>query len=128
MDIGGAGVGNNVVGSGSGAVFPNNANIRLRQRQSTTVRLPGYVGPVRDNSDNEVAEVDTYLTGRNTLSTVAANSVSTGGGFIGGAACTAPSFALRSSRKQQNQRDYVVRASQTMKTVEISCCTDRRIR
>ena len=79
VDIGGAGVGNNVVGSGSGAVFPNNANIRLRQRQSTTVRLPGYVGPVRDNSDNEVAEVDTYLTGRNTLSTVAANSVSTGG-------------------------------------------------
>ena len=119
VDIGGAGVGNNVVGSGSGAVFPNNANIRLRQRQSTTVRLPGYVGPVRDNSDNEVAEVDTYLSGRNTLTTVAANSVATGGGFIGGAACTAPSFALFKS-EGTNQQDYVVHASQTTKPVEIA--------
>ncbi len=82
---------NDVTGGSSGAIFPNNANIRLRQRQSTTVQLPGYAGPARDNADNEV--VDTYLAGRNTLTTSAANSVSTGGGYVnspGGAACTLP--------------------------------------
>jgi uncharacterized repeat protein (TIGR01451 family) len=88
-DIGGAGVGNNVAGSGSGVTPPNNADIRLRQRQSTTVRLPGYGGANNDNT-----AVVTYLTGRNTLTTAAAsNTVPTGGGFVGGAACTAPSFA-----------------------------------
>src|SRR5688572_25943989 len=89
-DIGGAGVGNNVAGSGKGAVAPNNSDIRLRQRQSTTVRLPGYVGPARDAVDFDVAEVATYLAGRNTLNTANANSVAGGGGFIGGAACTQP--------------------------------------
>ena len=92
-DIGGAGVGNSVSGSGKGAVAPQNVDIRLRHRQSTTVRLPGYVGPVRDNTDSEVAEVDAYLAGRNTLATSSAESVTGGGGYIGGAACTAPSFA-----------------------------------
>jgi methionine-rich copper-binding protein CopC len=114
VDIGGAGVGNIVTGSSSGAIFPNNANIRLRQRQSTTVRLPGYVGPVRDNGDNEVAEVDTYLAGRNTLTTSAANSVSTGGGFIGGAACTQPSFALL--KPVTNQREHFARTTNPQPT------------
>src|SRR5205085_1355466 len=51
--------------------------------------LPGYGGANNDN-----AAVVTYLTGRNTLSTAAAsNTVPTGGGWVGGAACTAPSFA-----------------------------------
>ena len=99
IDIGGAtaALRNDVAGGGSGAIFPNNADIRVRQRQNTTVQLPGYVGPARDNGDNEVAEVDTYLTGRNTLTTVAANSVSTGGGFVnspGGAPCAQPSVLL----------------------------------
>jgi uncharacterized repeat protein (TIGR01451 family) len=89
VDIGGAGVGNNVANSGSGVTAPNNVDIRLRQRQSTTVRLPGYGGA---NSDD--AAVVTYLAGRNTLATAAAsNTVPTGGGFVGGAACTSPSFA-----------------------------------
>jgi len=90
-DIGGAGaLSNSVAGGGSGAVPPNNADIRLRQRQATTVRLPGYGGANNDN-----AAVVAYLTGRNTLTTAAAaNTVPTGGGYIGGAACTAPSFAL----------------------------------
>jgi len=84
---------NDVAGGSKGTIFPNNADIRLRQRQSTTVQLPGYTGPARDTSDNEVAEVDTYLSGRNTLATAAANSVPTGGGYVntpGGAACTLP--------------------------------------
>src|SRR5688572_12931832 len=89
FDIGGAGVGNNVAGGGKGPVSPNNNDIRLRQRQATTVRLPGYGGANNDN-----AAVVAYLTGRNTLTTAAAaNTVPTGGGFIGGAACTAPSVA-----------------------------------
>src|SRR6185369_10406031 len=51
---------------------------------------PGYAGANNDN-----AAVVAYLTGRNTLTTAAAaNTVSTGGGgFVGGAACTSPSFA-----------------------------------
>jgi hypothetical protein len=88
VDIGGAGVGNSVAGGGSGTISPNNADIRLRQRQSTTVRLPGYGG-----ANTNDAAVVAYLTGRNTLSTAAAsNTVPTGGGFIGGAACTQPGF------------------------------------
>ena len=76
---------NIVSGGGSGSIPPNNADIRLRQRQSTTVRLPGYGG-----ANNNDAAVVTYLTGRNTLSTAAAsNTVPTGGGFIGGA-CIVP--------------------------------------
>ena len=90
VDIGGAGALANIVpNSGSGVTPPNNADIRLRQRQSTTVRLPGYGG-----ANNDDAAVVAYLTGRNTLVTAAAsNTVPTGGGFIGGAACTAPSIA-----------------------------------
>jgi VCBS repeat-containing protein len=86
---------NDVQGGGKGTIFPNNADIRLRHRQTTTVRLPGYTGPAHDNTDNEVAEVETYLAGRNTVSTTAANGVSTGGGYVntvGGAPCAQPSF------------------------------------
>ena len=88
IDIGGstAALKNSVSGGGQGTVPPNNNDVRLRQRQSTTVRLPGYGG---GNSDNTA--VQNYLTGRNTLSTVnASNTVPTGGGYIGGAACTQP--------------------------------------
>ena len=87
-DIGGAGVQNSVAGGGQGTIAPNNSDIRLRQRQATTVRLPGYGG-----ANNNDAAVVTYLTGRNTLTTAAAsNTVPTGGGFTGGAQCTQPSF------------------------------------
>jgi hypothetical protein len=94
VDIGGAGaLANNVAGGGSGVTPPNNADIRLRQRQSTTVRLPGYGG-----ANNNDAAVVTYLTGRNTLTAAAAsNTVPTGGGFVntpGGAPCAQPSVAL----------------------------------
>jgi hypothetical protein len=86
VDIGGAGaLANIVAGGGSGSIPPNNADIRLRQRQSTTVRLPGYGG-----ANNNDAAVVAYLSGRNTLTTAAtSNTVPTGGGFIGGA-CIVP--------------------------------------
>jgi hypothetical protein len=89
VDIGGTGgLANSVAGGGSGTIPPNNADIRLRQRQSTTVRLPSSAG-----ANNNDAAVVAYLTGRNTLSTAAAsNTVPTGGGFVGGAACTLPGF------------------------------------
>ena len=104
-DIGGAGVGNNVSNSGKGAAAPNNVDIRLRQRFNTTVRLPGYVGPARDDTDSDVAEVATYLAGRNTLATAAGGS-NINGGYTGGAACTAPSFAMVQPQ-ETNQRDYL---------------------
>jgi hypothetical protein len=114
-DIGGAGVGNNVAGSGSGVTPPNNADIRLRQRQSTTVRLPGYGGANNDNT-----AVVTYLTGRNTLTTAAAsNTVPTGGGFVGGAACTQPSFALNKP-EVTNQRDVFARNAKPARNSEQS--------
>ena len=109
IDIGGAGgLVNNVIGSSSSA---GDAEIRLRQRQSTTVRLPGYVG-----SNNSNATVEAFIDGRNNVNTVvAANTAPTpGGGFIGGAACTSPSFA---SLKPEvtTQRDVLAQATQPAK-------------
>ena len=77
---------NKLTGAGQGAVSPDNADLRLRQRQGTAVRLPGYGGANNDN-----AAVQTLLSGQNTLGTVnASNSVPTGGGYVGGATCTWP--------------------------------------
>ena len=92
VDIGGAGtLANNIVGSGRGSTPPNNQEFRLRQRQSTTVRLPGYGG-----ANNNDAAVVAFLQGRNIVSAgsgAASSTVPTGGGFIGGAACTQPTVA-----------------------------------
>jgi methionine-rich copper-binding protein CopC len=78
---------NSVAASGAGVISPNNNDVRLRQRQATTVRLPGYLGANNDN-----AAVQAFLAGQNTLLTVnASNSIPTGGGYTGGAACTQPS-------------------------------------
>jgi hypothetical protein len=80
---------NSILASGSGAVAPNNADFRLRQRQATTVRLPGYGG-----ANNNDAAVVTFITNQQTAplpgSGGASNTVPTGGGFIGGAACAQP--------------------------------------
>src|SRR5260370_4503069 len=73
-----------------GAVPPNGgANIRVRQRNSSTVRLPGYGG-----ANTDTAAVNAFLAGQNTL-TPAGNVTSSvavppGGGFVGGAACAQP--------------------------------------
>jgi len=77
---------NSIAGSGSGAVSPNNADVRLRQRQSTTVRLPSYGG-----ANNNDAAVVAFVSGNNTVSTGASsNTVPTGGGYVGGASCPTP--------------------------------------
>ena len=59
-------------------------DIRPRQRQGTTIQLPGYGG-----SKTDVAAVDTFVAGNNNTSpTVVASSNSPpGGGFVGGPSC-----------------------------------------
>lgn len=83
LSLGGAGaLRNTLVGSGT----DGGTDFRLRQRQSTTVRLPGYGG-----ANNDDAAVVTFAQGNNNLGGTptgsAANTVPTGGGWIGGAAC-----------------------------------------
>jgi VCBS repeat-containing protein len=76
--VGGAGgLANSITGSGANG----GTDFRLRQRQSTTVRLPGYGGANNDNT-----AVVTFLQGLNGgASGLASNTVGTGGGgFVGG--------------------------------------------
>ncbi|MBS1794783.1 MAG: cadherin-like domain-containing protein, partial [Acidobacteria bacterium] len=93
LDIGGAGaLANNLVGAESGP--SSGFQLRARQRNSSTVRLPGYAGSTTDTT----AAIN-YLAGRNTVSAPASTFVSAtvqsppGGGFTGGAACTQPPIA-----------------------------------
>jgi hypothetical protein len=82
--IGGAGaLANSMTGSG----LNGGTDFRLRQRQSTTVRLPGYGGANNDNT-----AVVTFVQSNNGgASGLASNTVgSGGGGFVGGAACPLP--------------------------------------
>jgi hypothetical protein len=87
VDIGGAGALKNTL---EGAAVFGSDDLRVRQRFSTTVRLPGYGG---GGGPGDTASVQTFLSGRNTLTdgTVSAtvDFPGSGGGFIGGAACTA---------------------------------------
>lgn len=78
---------NSIAGSGSGVTAPNNADYRLRQRQSTTVRLPGYGG-----ANNNDPAVVAFVSGNQTTVTTgaASNTVPTGGGYTGGASCPTP--------------------------------------
>ncbi|HEX8723304.1 MAG TPA: hypothetical protein VF736_21985 [Pyrinomonadaceae bacterium] len=66
----------------------NGNDYLVRQRQATTMRLPGYGG-----STTDTAAVETYIKGRNVngaSSTVAVATPSGGGGYVGGAACVQP--------------------------------------
>jgi hypothetical protein len=83
-DIGGAGgLANTFTHSLGGAIA--GGDIRVRQRNNGTVRLPGYAGGATDT-----AAVASYLAGRNTVvSAPTATADSTG--FAGAAACTLPS-------------------------------------
>ncbi|HEY0035286.1 MAG TPA: hypothetical protein VGB66_01300, partial [Longimicrobium sp.] len=70
--------------TGSGAV----ADVRLRQRMLTTVRLPGYAAA---NNDNLAAQAFVQATNGLNPTVQASNTVSTGGGgYVGGAACAQP--------------------------------------
>jgi hypothetical protein len=96
---------NDVTNSGNGAIYPNNAQIRLQQRFTTTVVLPGFTG--QNNQDcNAIA----FVAGGNTVSNSGAgnclngtpnpptknaaastaNATTTTGGFESGAACVQP--------------------------------------
>ncbi|MFO1422530.1 MAG: Ig-like domain-containing protein [Candidatus Competibacteraceae bacterium] len=89
VDIGGAGLQNDVTGSiGSGG----GSEIRVRQRNTSNVRLPGFGGPNNNDGTSASAAV-TYLIGRNTGApnttvTVNATGAAGTGTFTGGAACT----------------------------------------
>jgi hypothetical protein len=65
--------GNVVTGSGSGAVYPTNAEIRLRQRQATTVILPGYTG-----ANNEDCNVIGFIGAANIVSASGAGTCANG--------------------------------------------------
>jgi hypothetical protein len=83
FDMGGAGaLANSIVGTGT----DGGDDFRVRQRQNTTVRLPGYAGAATDT-----AAVVAFIQGRNTgAETGSASASGTGGGFVGGAACPQP--------------------------------------
>lgn len=94
LDAGGAGaLQNSVSTAGAPSDIPaGGEDIRLRQRQATTVQLRGYAGANNDNT-----AVQSYLIARNSgdgaPSAIASNTVPTGGGFVntpGGAACPLP--------------------------------------
>lgn len=77
--------GNSVRGSGVDPVTPY--DVRLRQRQSTSFRLPGYAGAPLDT-----AAVQSFVAGQNTVGGPAPSvsaAVSTNG-FTGGGACALP--------------------------------------
>jgi hypothetical protein len=80
LTLGGAGaLRNTLVGTGT----DGGTDFRLRQRQSTTVRLPGYGG-----ANNDDAAVVSFVQANNnaggTPTGSANNTVPTGGGWIGG--------------------------------------------
>lgn len=84
----------NAGADGTGGTPSNGGvDLRMRQRQLTTVRLPGYGGANNDNT-----AVQNFLTGTNlnaVTTILVSNTVATGGGgFVGGAACPQPVAAL----------------------------------
>jgi hypothetical protein len=87
--IGGAGaLANSITGAGTNGADPTATDFRVRQRFATTVRLPGYGGTAGDT-----AAVVTFIKGNNgTTPTGSATAAfpTSGGGFVGGAACTQP--------------------------------------
>src|SRR5262249_40220890 len=70
----------------------SDSDYRVRQRFATTVRLPGYSGTTTDT-----AAVVSFVDGNNVITqpapggTATVDAPTTGGGFVGGAACTQPS-------------------------------------
>lgn len=78
--------GNSLATGGADSDPPTiDADVRLRQRQSTTVRLPGYAGANNDN-----AAVQAFVAGANPAggpTVSASNTVAGGGGGFTGAAC-----------------------------------------
>jgi hypothetical protein len=67
----------------------SDSDYRVRQRFSTSVRLPGYSG-----TNTDTAAVVAFIDGNNTITAPAPGGTATvdalGGGFVGGAACPLP--------------------------------------
>lgn len=80
---------NDIAASGFDQAGPASSyDIRLRQRQATTVQLPGYAGAAGDNT-----AVQSFLVANNPLNSPlasASNNVPTGAGFVNVASCPAP--------------------------------------
>ncbi|MFY9557090.1 MAG: HYR domain-containing protein [Blastocatellia bacterium] len=115
---------NTITGSGKGAVYPNNAEFRLRQRQMTTVSLPGYLG-----LNNEDCNVIAFIGGQNTVSNCGGcgatcvngipatptkngaastqNATTTLRGFDGGGACVVPASVTPDLEISSHQNDTV---------------------
>jgi hypothetical protein len=89
--IGGAGaLANSILGSGTGGADPTATDFRLRQRFSTTVKLPGYGGAAGDTAA-VIAFVEANNSGNGTpTGSATVNFPTGGGGFIGGSACPTP--------------------------------------
>jgi hypothetical protein len=87
--IGGAGaLANAITGAGTNGADPTATDFRLRQRFSTTVRLPGYLGLAGDT-----AAVVAFVKANNGVTPTGSATAAfpaTGGGFVGGAACPTP--------------------------------------
>jgi hypothetical protein len=77
--------------STAGAEANGGVDLRMRQRQLTTVRLPGYGGA---NNDNTAVQNFLIANGNAVTTILASNSVAGGGGgylnTVGGAACAQP--------------------------------------
>jgi hypothetical protein len=92
--------------SAANSYINSGSDIRVRARQSTVVKLPGYGG---GSGGTDTASVDTFLTGQNTVAaggppggvTAAVDAPSTG--FFGGAAC---STTVMNQLELNNQQQY----------------------
>lgn len=89
-----------------GATPPNGgSDLRLRQRNASTVRLPGYGGAAGD-----VTAVQNFEIAQNTLTaataatqaSVAAAFPGSGGGYVGGAACGSPVVPMLMAEPQES--------------------------
>lgn len=78
--------GNSLATGGADSNPPTiDADVRLRQRQGTTIRLPGYAGANNDNAAVQAFVAAANPAGGPTIS--ASNTVASGGGGFTGAAC-----------------------------------------
>ena len=107
-DIGGAGALANTFTHSQNVGAIAGGDIRVRQRNDGTMRLPGYAGAA-----NSMPTVVTYLNGRNNEVT-SATATNDSTGFAGGAACTQPNLASITPATS-TQRDQFARVSEPSK-------------
>ncbi|MDT4953956.1 MAG: hypothetical protein QOJ02_2094 [Acidobacteriota bacterium] len=112
-------ISNSIAGSG------NNVNVgeedfRLRQRNATTIQLPGY-GGANNNNAAVVAFIQAQNTGTETGS--AANTVGIvvgAGGFVGGPSCASPSIPARALPFNDDNGPQLANAPANTQTKQIA--------